>query len=82
MRELTIGFVGLGATGWPMAANLHAAGFALVVRDIDAATEARFAAEHPGAIAASTPPTSRWPIRPGGARTLDHFLPREIFRPG
>jgi 3-hydroxyisobutyrate dehydrogenase-like beta-hydroxyacid dehydrogenase len=59
MSELTIGFVGLGALGWPMAANPHTAGFALVVRGIDATTEARFAAEHPGAIAASTPPTSR-----------------------
>jgi 3-hydroxyisobutyrate dehydrogenase len=55
MSELTIGFAGLGTMGWPMAANLHAAGFALVVRDIDAATQARFAAEHPGAIAAAAP---------------------------
>jgi 3-hydroxyisobutyrate dehydrogenase len=53
MSELTIGFAGLGTMGWPMAANLHAAGFALVVRDIDAATQARFAAGHPGAIAAT-----------------------------
>jgi 3-hydroxyisobutyrate dehydrogenase-like beta-hydroxyacid dehydrogenase len=29
MSELTIGFVGLGRMGWPMAAHLHAAGFAL-----------------------------------------------------
>jgi 3-hydroxyisobutyrate dehydrogenase len=55
MSELTIGFAGLGTMGWPMAANLHAAGFALVVRDIDAATQARFAAGHPGAIAATAP---------------------------
>ena len=47
MDELTIGFVGLGNMGWPMAANLHAAGFSLVVRDADAARQARFAAEHP-----------------------------------
>ncbi len=53
MTELTIGFVGLGNMGWPMAKNLHAAGFALVVRDIDAARQASFAAEHPGAIAAA-----------------------------
>ena len=33
MSERTIGFVGLGNMGWPMAANLHAAGFPLVVRD-------------------------------------------------
>jgi 3-hydroxyisobutyrate dehydrogenase len=31
-----------------MAANLHAAGFALVVRDIDTARQDAFAAEHPG----------------------------------
>lgn len=33
MGELTIGFVGLGNMGWPMAANLQAAGFPLVVMD-------------------------------------------------
>jgi len=49
MSKLTIGFVGLGNMGWPMAANLHAAGFALVVRDADADKQARFAAEHPAA---------------------------------
>jgi 3-hydroxyisobutyrate dehydrogenase len=47
MSKLTIGFVGLGNMGWPMAANLHAAGFALVVRDTDVDRQARFAAEHP-----------------------------------
>ena len=41
--------------GWPMAANLHAAGFSLVVRDADAARQARFAGEHPGAVAADSP---------------------------
>jgi 3-hydroxyisobutyrate dehydrogenase len=45
MTELTVGFVGLGNMGWPMAANLHAAGFSLVVRDADAARQARFAVE-------------------------------------
>jgi 3-hydroxyisobutyrate dehydrogenase len=55
MSELTVGFVGLGAMGWPMAANLHAAGFSLVVRDADAAREAGFAAAHPGALAAGSP---------------------------
>jgi 3-hydroxyisobutyrate dehydrogenase len=49
MSKLTIGFVGLGNMGWPMAANLHAAGFALIVRDADADKQARFAAEHPAA---------------------------------
>jgi 3-hydroxyisobutyrate dehydrogenase len=55
MSELTVGFVGLGNMGWPMAANLHAAGLSLVVRDADAARQARFTAEHPGALAAGSP---------------------------
>jgi 3-hydroxyisobutyrate dehydrogenase len=55
MSELTVGFVGLGNMGWPMAANLHAAGFPLVVRDADAGRQARFAAAHPGALAADSP---------------------------
>jgi 3-hydroxyisobutyrate dehydrogenase len=38
-----------------MAANLHAAGFPLVVRDADPARQTRFAAEHPGARAADSP---------------------------
>jgi 3-hydroxyisobutyrate dehydrogenase len=54
-QRLTIGFVGLGNMGWPMARNLHAAGFALIVRD--PATENRFAAEdeHQGVTVAKTP---------------------------
>jgi len=55
MSELTVGFVGLGNMGWPMAANLHSAGFSLVVRDADAARQARFAAEHPDALTADSP---------------------------
>jgi 3-hydroxyisobutyrate dehydrogenase len=55
MDELIIGFVGLGNMGWPMAANLHAAGFSLVVRDADAARQARFALEHPDALTADSP---------------------------
>ena len=55
MSELSVGFVGLGNMGWPMAANLHAAGFPLVVRDADAARQTRFAAEHPGAVTAGSP---------------------------
>jgi 3-hydroxyisobutyrate dehydrogenase len=49
-----VGFVGLGMMGWPMARNLAAAGYALVVRDADAGREERFAAEH-GCTAARTP---------------------------
>lgn len=55
MGALTIGFVGLGNMGWPMAANLHAAGFSLVVRDVDAGRQDGFAAEHPGTVAAAGP---------------------------
>jgi len=42
---LKVGFVGLGNMGWPMAANLARAGYALVVRDLDAARQGSFAAE-------------------------------------
>ena len=45
----TVGFVGLGRMGWPMAANLARAGYALVVRDADRDVELRFADEH-GAV--------------------------------
>jgi len=50
-HQLTVGFVGLGNMGWPMARNLHAAGFGLVVHDIATARQEQFAAEHPGAVA-------------------------------
>jgi 3-hydroxyisobutyrate dehydrogenase len=55
MGELTIGFVGLGNMGWPMAANLHAAGFPLVVRDAAADRQLAFSGAHPGAVAAAQP---------------------------
>jgi 3-hydroxyisobutyrate dehydrogenase len=55
MGALSIGFVGLGNMGWPMAANLHAAGFFLVVRDADASRQDGFAAAHPGTVAAAAP---------------------------
>ena len=54
-QQITVGFVGLGNMGWPMARNLHAAGFDLIVRDIAAATQHRFAAEHPRVTPASSP---------------------------
>lgn len=53
--DAPVGFVGLGTMGWPMAHNLAAAGFPLVVRDADPATQERFAAEHPGSVAATAP---------------------------
>jgi 3-hydroxyisobutyrate dehydrogenase len=55
MSELTIGFVGLGNMGGPMAANLHAAGFTLIVRDADPDRQAGFVAGHPGASGAGAP---------------------------
>jgi 3-hydroxyisobutyrate dehydrogenase len=54
-QQITVGFVGLGNMGWPMTRNLHTAGFNLVVRDVAAATQHRFAAEHPGVTPASSP---------------------------
>jgi 3-hydroxyisobutyrate dehydrogenase len=54
--QLTVGFVGLGNMGWPMAANLHAAGLALIVRDISEETQERFAAGHPGVTVARGAP--------------------------
>ena len=48
----TIGFVGLGAMGWPMASNLVKAGFPVVVLDARAEEAARFAQEVGGKAAA------------------------------
>lgn len=49
----TIGFIGLGSMGWPMASLLHKAGYPLLV--IDASTERaqKFAKEIGGTVAAS-----------------------------
>lgn len=48
----TVGFIGLGMMGFPMAHLLHQAGHRLIVRDVAAATVERFLAEHAGAQAA------------------------------
>jgi 3-hydroxyisobutyrate dehydrogenase len=49
MREIqNVGFVGLGHAGWPMAENVAAAGYSLVVSDADSARERAFAIEHDG----------------------------------
>jgi 3-hydroxyisobutyrate dehydrogenase len=48
----TVGFVGLGRMGWPMATNLVRAAYRLIVRDADPDVERRFA-EESGATAAT-----------------------------
>jgi len=55
-RTPTIGFVGLGNMGAPMAARLAAAGYALVVYDLREAVTAAFAKDH-GAVAARNLPS-------------------------
>ena len=49
----TIGFIGLGMMGQPMAHLLHAAGHTLVIRDAVPAAAARFASAHEGVSVAS-----------------------------
>jgi 3-hydroxyisobutyrate dehydrogenase len=51
----TVGFVGLGNMGRPMAQNLARAGFALVVHDLDRERAAGFAAEHGCALGDFSP---------------------------
>ncbi|MFJ8794715.1 NAD(P)-dependent oxidoreductase [Streptomyces sp. NPDC102462] len=56
MSELrTLGFIGLGKMGIPMASLLHRAGFALVVGDLDEQAVAGFVEDHPGTAAATGP---------------------------
>lgn len=47
----TVGFIGVGNMGWPMAANLHRAGFDLRVHDAVKGRAAKFAAQVGGAAA-------------------------------
>lgn len=42
----SVGFVGLGQMGWPMAENLVRAGFEVVVNDVDSAQLEKFAAKN------------------------------------
>jgi len=49
----TIGFVGLGMMGRPMAARLHAAGHRLAVHDISPEARAAFVADFPGTVDAA-----------------------------
>jgi 3-hydroxyisobutyrate dehydrogenase-like beta-hydroxyacid dehydrogenase len=47
-KPVAVGFVGLGQQGGPMAANLLAAGYDLIVRDTDLERERQFVAAHGG----------------------------------
>jgi len=51
-NALTVGFIGVGRMGWPMARNIAAAGFTTWVYDADRARAERFAAECGGHAAA------------------------------
>ena len=55
MPDTSIGFVGLGIMGAPMAANLARAGYPLVVHNRSRAKVEQFVAEHQRAEAAATP---------------------------
>ncbi|MGZ4229889.1 MAG: NAD(P)-dependent oxidoreductase [Solirubrobacteraceae bacterium] len=47
-QSVVVGFVGLGQQGGPMAANLIAAGYDLIVRDVDRERERLFVSTHGG----------------------------------
>ena len=51
---MNIGFIGLGAMGYPMSHLLAAAGHTVTVMDLHTEATARFVDEHPGAKVAST----------------------------
>ncbi|MEY4642501.1 MAG: hypothetical protein RLZZ227_2495 [Pseudomonadota bacterium] len=53
MSNPSIGFIGIGTMGWPMAANLVKAGFEVKVYDSKPAQGAAFCMEHPAAKVAS-----------------------------
>ena len=55
MLDMSIGFVGLGIMGGPMAANLARAGYPLVVHNRSRSKVEQFVAEHQHAEAAATP---------------------------
>jgi 2-hydroxy-3-oxopropionate reductase len=55
MPDMSIGFVGLGIMGGPMAANLARAGYPLVVHNRSRSKVEQFVAEHQRAEAAATP---------------------------
>lgn len=48
MSAVTVGFVGIGNMGWPMARNIVSAGHCVLVHDADRDRARRFASEHGG----------------------------------
>lgn len=52
----TVGYIGLGNAGYPLASTLARAGYSLVVRDADPERAKRFAQEHNNAKAANDSP--------------------------
>jgi 3-hydroxyisobutyrate dehydrogenase-like beta-hydroxyacid dehydrogenase len=57
MSITQVGFIGLRNMGFPMAAHLADAGFALTVSDAAPGVTERFVAEHPAATPATGPPS-------------------------
>lgn len=55
MSTPTVGFIGLGAMGWPMAGHLHAKGDLRSVWNRTAEKAQAFAAQHPGVEVATDP---------------------------
>lgn len=47
MGGTTVGYIGLGNAGYPMAANLPKAGFKMIVRDVDPEREQKFVKQFP-----------------------------------
>lgn len=70
-RIKTIGFIGVGNMGYPMAANLLKGGFDVTVFDARAETAAAFVAQHGGKAAASLAEVAR------GADAVITMLPND-----
>ncbi len=45
LKTIKVGFIGIGNMGWPMAMNIHEAGYDLTVFDLDSARSESFAVE-------------------------------------
>jgi 3-hydroxyisobutyrate dehydrogenase-like beta-hydroxyacid dehydrogenase len=58
MEESTVGYIGLGNAGYPMAACLAKKGHRLLVRDADPARGIKFVADYPKCRVATSDPDS------------------------